>query len=464
MRSLAFARRNLGFVRLTVALCCLLSAAVWLYTSTRTLPSVAPSDEAFLYPGTWQIYDVRQPSEGTLQFRVRFLDKQDDLNSPQATLLARLEKDADPLFQYKLKPDENWFEISRPNGLKSSFVAQYAPSQRYAENSSTEKPKGLVSIGTFGTLLASGKSSQVSDWIHDFSSVTLPRALEPEEHEAGEPGLSSSQLRFAKWLEGKQGWPSDRIIRSDVGTAFQLVDSGKEKIWCGNITNLFMAYSSHVDLQTRPVMLTNIKGEVSVSGHVTAETYRPSLARWQLVDPTLGFYEVEDQQGLPLNALEFHQLLAVKNPVVGDLTFKVFDATSGILRSRKWSELPSDSRLMIQRFYGMGAQLVYRMHPQVGSEDRSFSYRAANRLFDFEQMHVYAPLASQMAFLTPFHLHVYSRAGTIALLTLLLLSFCIPPAKKSKLEWQSAARIRIPLSPRPRVVVDEERPVFETAD
>lgn len=404
-----------------LALACaifLISTLFWLLTSVGSLPPLRPASEAFLYPGGVQVSPPRHLGDGLVEFDLLAMGPDVHLVSEQARLEAESVDQDLHRYRFQLQPDQNWFAVRGP-GYEARFSLTYAPADRYRRNGNSQAPVGFVSASLFGLKQAGSAHSRVPDWVVDFEAAPLPAAvnLPPVPGERGLPDLAAA---YAEWLEGKQGWPSNEVIHADAGTAAQMVEQGKARIWCGNISNIFLLAAQRAGLQARVISLMNIAHtSVTTSGHVTNELYLPSLRQWQVMDFTLGIYSVRSEGAL-LNALDLHRILAYSTAPRDSLSFEVYDPGTRRFTARSWAELTPATRDMLEAFYGRGAQLLYRYHPNVGKEPRTFWVRARNRLFDTEEMMVYAPNTPTLAAITWYQVHVYARR--LSLLSLVMLA------------------------------------------
>jgi hypothetical protein len=399
----------------------LASGATWIGTSIRSLPALKPATQGFLYPGDWQLSDIRRHEPNVVEFDVYFFEAGDRLESIEAALVEDRVQGAKHTFKFRLQPDYNWFKLTRGDRV-ARFFLNHAPAGRYTTNGNSQAPTGSIAVGLMDIAPPTTAISQVDDWVADLGDASLPASMKIPSGEPGESAFEETAIAYADWLEGKQGWPSDEVIRADVGAAARMVDEGKARIWCGNISNIYMLVAQRTGLKARPISLMNVRdSRVTTAGHVANETYRPSSRRWQLMDFTLGFLSVSGRHG-PLNGLEFHQLMAEHHSDRDALSFETFDPATHSYKSKRWAELPQLTQTMVEGFYGKGAQVFYRFHPNVGKESRTLLVRAVTRLFDTEQIRVFAPNTETLSAVTWYDVHVYSRtlclAGMVAWLVM----------------------------------------------
>jgi hypothetical protein len=152
-----------------------------------------------------------------------------------------------------------------------------------------------------------------------------------------------------------------------------------------------------------------------------------------LIDFTLGIYSISGRDGI-LSGLDFHQLMASPGADLQGLQFVVYEPATHQFHGLTWAQLPEQTRVMLQHFYGNGAELLYRYHPNVGTRPRTFMVRAMNRLFDLEEMMVLAPNSQTLAAVTWYGVHTYSRR--IFLCTLVILPLM------GLIVWQSERQSR----------------------
>lgn len=174
------------------------------------------------------------------------------------------------------------------------------------------------------------QKSQVKDWIptngsesnKQFAEQVWGKAINKSKYTYPYQKAQALAIAIIKELEPHKGNPSDTMSGIHPFEQYTRALSGKDAVWCANISYIFKEAANALGVPVRHIQLGNISthnDEVNLAfaeGHTITEIYDEKLNKWVLMDLTLYILEASLNE-VPLSAMEFYYL--VNNPSFQDM-------------------------------------------------------------------------------------------------------------------------------------------------
>ncbi|MBN4066019.1 hypothetical protein JYT51_01645 [Candidatus Amoebophilus asiaticus] len=116
-------------------------------------------------------------------------------------------------------------------------------------------------------------------------------------------------------LESNRGVPSNEMNGLSPIEQYFRAKNNQEKVWCGNISDIFVYVCACFDIPARIVGLGNTYYDKSdpviyhADYHTTTEIYNKNTGSWHLMDLTFYLIDAKTRDGRPLNFVDFLYLI-----------------------------------------------------------------------------------------------------------------------------------------------------------
>lgn len=207
-----------------------------------------------------------------------------------------------------------------PNGTETkvySITIGYYPSKLY-ELSGRTSPSWVIIQKSDLNLLG----SRVEDWILEeipeedkfYARRTWGDILSQSKNEFEIAKILAKKI--IDDLEPHRGIPSDEMNKLSPFKQYERVISGKDKVWCGNISIIYSYALNALGIPCRRIGMSHQvqssgKGFhiLLAEGHSTTEIFIKSIGKWVWLDPTFRVLGAYIGDFGPLNMIQFYILL-----------------------------------------------------------------------------------------------------------------------------------------------------------
>lgn len=150
-------------------------------------------------------------------------------------------------------------------------------------------------------------------------------------------------------LAHRRGVPSDAMNSISPLEQYRKAKNEKDKVWCGNLADIFLYACSAYDLPARLICLGNTFKEgvdpliYNADHHSIAEVYYDES--WHLIDMSFYVLDAKNKEGRILNFVDFWHLMNIPQERKG-LTITIYDLKDKKIKDIPVEQAPKYDRLL----------------------------------------------------------------------------------------------------------------------
>jgi hypothetical protein len=322
---------------------------------TSAFAGIPIVDRRTLYPGETRIAAFQRVGADSLAIRFANLDGTATLSITGADgrrLIASRQGDR---FVLAVGADTSLVELStRVHPRAGLLRLTRVPGSAYRAAGRANLDAGTIHLLDTNLPIGGIDASLIADWIPPADTAGVPDELAALPRGSGPTSarLANVAEAYARWLVGREGFPSDRLFGATPSSTLRLLAQPGVRGWCSNLSTGFLALSARHGLPTRVVELgAPDQSQVWMGNHAANEVYDVEWRRWRLVDFTFGLLAVSDAHDRPLDVAALHGVLLAAGAEPSGLVLTRLDAARGVVRE-SWSELPDSLRALLRFNYG----------------------------------------------------------------------------------------------------------------
>jgi hypothetical protein len=220
---------------------------------------------------------------------------------------------SDNIIHFRLQPGKNRYQIrNAATGTTFTTGIYFTPSGVYQH--AGRKRSGVAELFCSSIRYGQPAKYAAGEWAQ-FDSSQSDELSKARELLTGEIGVSlndSVQKKIRKIgsfvlskLDHLRGIPNDSSERMAPFERFQYSSAARTRVWCGDFADALSFFLNAADVPCRLVSLEGKIGDLHKAGHVFNEAYDKDSKKWVFVDLTAGILSVRNNQGEPLNTIDF---------------------------------------------------------------------------------------------------------------------------------------------------------------
>ncbi len=275
-------------------------------------------------------------------------------------------------FNKKISKNENaeieiWAACENDLTKKYSMNISYEPQQQFESAGKTSYSKNIITIGETNLPFV---ARSVTDYLTCSPTADEINFVKQEfEKNISKKNTVSEKVKIlAKEISDKlnshRGTPSDYMDALPALEQYKRAMSGQDKVWCGNLAEIFSFVCVCFDIPVRKIGLGVIYDSSSdpvimnAEGHTTTEYYDVTEKKWLLIDLTFNLIDayVTGYENHKLNILEFYY--ALNNPgIEKKLMVEEYDAENHKMILNSISK--SRNYLSYKKFFKLNQKFAY---------------------------------------------------------------------------------------------------------
>jgi hypothetical protein len=257
------------------------------------------------------------------------------------------------VFRFLRKAKENIYNTLQVGVNKATYKMKvsFDPKQFYANNGRTESENGFFIHETDITFQEIPSAKFIRYQLSDQQKIEARKefGIALENCKSDKEKVISITTFLLDQLATKRGVPSDAMNDISPLEQYKKAKSEKDKVWCGNLANIFLYACATYDIPARLICLGNTYKEgvdpliYHADHHSIAEVYYDEC--WHLVDMSFYILDAKSKEGRILNFVDFWHLMNIPLERKG-IVISMYDVNEKKIKEITVDKAPKYDRLL----------------------------------------------------------------------------------------------------------------------